>query len=56
MKKQLLRFAAVRTVAAPATEKLLYLLLRDNVGKNADLTICRKELARTLWVCRPHRH
>lgn len=50
MKRQLLRYAAVGTVAAPATAKLLYLLLRDNAGKNAELTICKKKLAQTLGV------
>lgn len=50
MKKQMLRYAAAGFVAAPATAKLLYLLLRDNVGSDAGLTIRRNELARTLGV------
>lgn len=50
MKKQLLRYAAAGSVSAPATAKLLYLLLRDNVGKSAGLTIRKDELARTLGV------
>jgi DNA-binding MarR family transcriptional regulator len=51
MKKPMLRYAAVGSVAAPATAKLLYLLLRDNTGSNnAGLTIRRNELARTLGV------
>lgn len=39
------------SAAAPATEKLLYLLLRDNTdSNNAGLTIRQNELARTLGV------
>lgn len=53
MKKQMLHYSAAGSVAAPATAKLLYLLLRDNAGKNAELIICRNELARTLGVS-PH--
>lgn len=50
MKKQMLRYAAAGSVAAPATAKLLYLLLRDNAGNDAGLTVRRNELARTLGV------
>lgn len=50
MKKQMLRYMATGKIEAPATAKLLYLLLRDNVGNDAGLTIRRNELARTLGV------
>ena len=50
MKKQMLRYAAAGSVEAPATAKLLYLLLRDSAGKDAGLTIRRRELAQTLGV------
>lgn len=46
----MLHYAAVGPIMAPATAKLLYLLLRDNVGKAAELTIRRNELAKTLGV------
>lgn len=50
MKRQLLRYAAAGPVEAPATAKLLYLLLRDNVGKDGGLTIRKDELAQALGV------
>ncbi len=43
MKKQLFRYVVAGPIAAPATAKLLYLLLRDNIGKDAGLIIRRGE-------------
>ncbi|MDD4493673.1 MAG: helix-turn-helix domain-containing protein [Eubacteriales bacterium] len=50
MKKQMLCYSVVRPIAAPATAKLLYLFLRDNVDKYGELTIRKNDLARTLGV------